>query len=218
MTLEDIVDAGGLEVHHHRRHAGRRREMRPEAGVEDVGRLDAVAGEAEIDAELARHVRQVVAGTDIGEQADPRLRHRQQRLFRHHAIAPRRRYADAAAHGDAVHEGDAGLGVGIFEMVEAIFVEEEGSSGRVGALDVEADVNHITAGTESPALGMIDQDDAHVGVVAPFDQRGCHVANHLAIEAVQRLGPVEAEAAGQPFLGGEDVGVQIGHQIHFIIT
>ena len=34
-----------------------------------------------------------------------------------------------------------------------------------------------------------------------------HVADHLAIEAVQRLRPVEAKAAGEAFLGGQHVGL-----------
>ena len=56
-------------------------------------------------------------------------------------------------------------------MVEAIFVEEEGARRGVMAFDVLRDADHVAAGAEAAALGMVDQDDAHVGIVAPLDQR-----------------------------------------------
>ena len=121
------------------------------------------------------------------------------------AIAARAGNADAAAHRHSVHERDAGLGVGIFEVVEAIFVEEEGARRGFVPVDVLRDADDVAAGAEAAAFGMIDQDDADVGIVAPFDQRVGHVANHLAVEAVERLGPVEAEAAGEALLERQHV-------------
>ena len=85
-------------------------------------------------------------------------------------------------------------------MIEAIFVEEEGARRGLMALDILADADDVAAGAKTAALGMVDQDDADVGIVAPFDQRVGHVADHLAVEAVQRLGPIEAQASGQPLL------------------
>ena len=81
-------------------------------------------------------------------------------------------------------------------MVEAIFVEEEGARRLLGAIDALGDGDDVAAGAEAAALGMVDEDDADVGIVAPFDQGAGHVADHLAVEAVERLGPVEAQAAG----------------------
>ncbi len=57
-----------------------------------------------------------------------------------------------------------------------------------------------------------------VGIVAPFDQRARHVAHHLPVKAVQRLGAVGTEAAGEAFLVGQDVGLDFGHLVHFIIA
>ena len=53
-------------------------------------------------------------------------------------------------------------------MVEAIFVEEEGSRRCLVPLDVERNVDDVATGAEASALRVIDKDDAHVGVVAPF--------------------------------------------------
>ena len=103
-------------------------------------------------------------------------------------------------------------------MVEAIFVEEEGACGRLGPFDVLGNVDHVAAGTKAAPLGMIDQDDTDIGIIAPFDQRGRHVADHLAIEAVKRFRAIEAKAAGKAFLEGQDVGIEVGHQVHFIIA
>ena len=62
----------------------------------------------------------------------------QQRSLRRNADNGRAGDSDAPAHRHPVHERDAGLGVGIFEVVEAIFVEEEGARRRFVALDVLA--------------------------------------------------------------------------------
>ena len=130
------------------------------------------------------------------------------------AIAARAADPDAAAHRHPVHEGDAGLGVSIFEVVQAIFVEEEGARGGLGAFDAIGDIDHVAAGAEAAPFGMVDQDDAHVGVVAPFDQRLRHVAHHLPVEAVERVGPIEAEAPGEALLVGQHVGLGFGHRVH----
>ena len=92
------------------------------------------------------------------------------------AVAARAGDADPAAHRHPVHESNARLGVGIFEMVQPIFVEEEGARRGFVAFDVLGDVDDVAAGAEAAAFGMVDQDDAHVGVVAPFDQGERHVA------------------------------------------
>ena len=144
--------------------------------------------------------RQVTPAADVGEDADGGLRHRQHRPLGGDAVAAGQSNADAAAHGDAVHEGDARLGVGIFEVVEPVFVEEEGACRRFVPLDVLADADDVAAGTKATALCVIDQDNPHIRIVTPRDQRRRHVAHHLPVEAVQRPRAVEPQAAGQPLL------------------
>ena len=62
-------------------------------------------------------------------------------------------------------------------------------------------------------FGMVDEDDPHIGIVAPFEQRARHVAHHLPVEAVQRLGTVEAQAPREALLLGDDVPGG-GHRVH----
>ena len=98
-------------------------------------------------------------------------------------------------------------------MVEPIFVEEEGARRGLMPFDILRNPDHVAARAKSAALGMIDQDDAHIGIVAPFDQGRGHVADHLAVEAVQRLGAVEAEAAGEALLDRQHI-LGRSHRIH----
>jgi len=44
-----------------------------------------------------------------------------------------------------------------------------------------------------------------VPIVAPLEQRMVHVANHLAIEAMQWSRAVEAKAAGEAFFLGQHI-------------
>ena len=63
----------------------------------------------------------------------------------------------------------------------------------------------VAAGAKAANLGMVDEDDADVCVVAPGDQRVRHVTDHLAIEAMQRLRAVETQAAGEALLDRQHV-------------
>ena len=97
-------------------------------------------------------------------------------------------------------------------MGEAIFFEEEGARRRFMPIDILGDADDVAAGAKAAALGMVDQDDPNVGIVAPFDQRARHVPHHLAVEAVQCLRTVEAEPPGEAFLDSDHVGSR--HGIH----
>ena len=108
------------------------REPQPQA----LGAVEPRAGQREELREAAAQPRQIPAAADVGKDADRRLRHGEHRALGRDAVAAGAGDPDAAAHRHAVHEGDARLGVGIFEVVEAIFVEEEGARRGLVALDV----------------------------------------------------------------------------------
>ncbi len=182
------------------------------------GAVEAGAGQREELGEAAAKPRQIAPAADVREDSDRGLGHRQHRPLGRDAIAARAGDSDAAAHRHPVHEGDAGLGVGIFEVVQPIFVEEEGARGRFVAVDILGNADDVAAGAKAAALGMVDEDDPDVGIVAPFDQRRGHVADHLAAEAVERLGPVEPQAAGEALLVGQDVFFAHDRVHHGIIT
>ena len=150
--------------------------MRGEPQAQALGAVEPRAGQREKLREPPAQPRQIPPAADVGEQADRRLRHREHGALGRDAIAAGQRDPDAAAHRDPVHERDARLGVGIFEMVEAIFVEEEGARRGLMSLDVLRDPDDVAAGAKAAALGMVDEDDADVGVVAPVEQRIGHVA------------------------------------------
>ena len=188
--------------------------MGGEPQAEAFGAVEPRPGQGQELGEAAAQPRQITPAADVREDADRRFRHGQQCALGRDPVATGAGDADAAAHGDAVHESDAGLGVGIFEVVEAIFVEEEGARRFLGAVDALGDGDDVTAGAEPAAFGVIDEDDAHVRVVAPFDEGPGHVADHLAVQAVQRLGPVEAQAAGEAFLDRQHVGLRRRRHVH----
>ena len=123
-----------------------------------IGAIEPPAGEREILAHAARQAREIPAAADIGEQADAGFGHGEHRAFGGHAVFGRLRDADAAAHRDAVHEGDDRLGIGEQQMVGLIFVVEE-AAGIIaihpGAFPDGADV---APGAEAPSLRMIDRD------------------------------------------------------------
>ena len=108
------------------------------------------AGQREELREAAAQPRQIAPAADVGENADRRFRHRQHRPLGRDPVAAGQGDPDAAAHGDPVHEGDARLGVGIFEVVEPIFVEEEGARRGLMALDVLAEIPTTSPPAQKP--------------------------------------------------------------------
>ncbi len=112
--------------------------------LEPVGR-DVMGGEAQSDAlravepgagqrqelrDPAAQAREIAAAADVGEQADRGLRHGEDGALGRDPVFARAGNADAAAHGDAVHEHDPALRVRVHEVVHPIFLEEEGLARR----------------------------------------------------------------------------------------
>ena len=62
--------------------------MGSDAGEQHIGRPQPLAGQAQKKTNLARAPRQEIGATDVREQADAGLRHREQRLFAHHRCEP----------------------------------------------------------------------------------------------------------------------------------
>src|SRR6478735_788833 len=146
--------------------------MGRQSKAEAFGAVQPRSGQRQELRQPTAQARQIPSAADIREDADRRFRHGEDRALRSHAEAAGAGDADAAAHGDAIHEGDAWFWVSIFEVVEAIFVKEEGARSLLRTIDAVGDGDDVAAGAEAPALGMVDEDNADVGIVAPFKERG----------------------------------------------
>ena len=78
---------------------------------------------------------------------------------------------DPAAHGDAVEQGDIGLGIGVDAPVQAVLVVEERHRRRDAARPHQlGDRDDVAAGAERPARRRLDQHRADPGVLAPVGQ------------------------------------------------
>src|SRR6185369_15815154 len=93
-------------------------------------------------------------------------------------------------------------------MVETVFREEEPLGVLRVGIAASLKHDHVAAGAEAAALGMVDQHDLHDRIVEPADQRGAHHLAHLGSERVDRLWAVKPDAADAPVDGNQDV---VGH-------
>ncbi len=126
-------------------------------------------------------------------------------MFGRDAIFRRLRNTDPAAHGDAVHEGDDGLGVSEEQVVETIFgVEEEARFLAIlrATLGEHADV---AAGAETAALAVVDDHRLDRVVTPPFDERSDHRLTHRQVERVDRLRTIERQAADANVGANQDI-------------
>ena len=101
---------------------GRRHDRIGKAGMDRVGAVHGLPGQSEIGADLSRRMRQQPGAADIGKEAEADFGHRQLGLVGDDAMAGVRRQPDAAAHHDAVHEGDIGLWEFLDAGVEDVFL------------------------------------------------------------------------------------------------
>ena len=159
-------------------------------------------------AHVAGRAAQEPTAAHVGEQADARLGHGHLGALGHHAQAGALAQAHAAAHDDAVHEGDVGLAVGVDQVVERVFLGEEVAQRLVAGqrrLVEEADVAAGTKGAEGrEALARLahaaNRHGVDARVVLPAAQRVGQQSDHLQRQGVQRLGAVQrdqAQAAGR---------------------
>ena len=180
--------------------------MRGNTRPDAFGAVETGTGQREELPQAPAQPRQVPAAAHVGEQADTAFGHGEARVLGRDAIFARQRDADAAAHGDAVHEGDDRLAVFEHLVVEPIFIVEESAAAFPVIVQCRvAQQVDIAARAEAAALCMIEDHrlDRLLGV--PFGQRCAHRVAHVERERVERLGPVERDMAG----AGVDVRVEL---------
>ena len=130
-----------------------------------------LAGQAEVDAGLPRRVRQQPGAADVGDQADAGLRHGEPRALGDDAVACVAGQADAAAHDDAVLDGDVGFGIAADQCVEPVFVAPERAR-KAGALRAAVVQRaHVAAGAQAALAGTVEHHQLDGRIVSPGNQR-----------------------------------------------
>jgi hypothetical protein len=167
-----------------------------DAGGRDVCAFQAGAGEGEPGAEFAAEPRQEPAAADIREEADTGLRHGEDGAFGGDAVRSVDGETDAAAHGNAVDQGEDRFREGLEGGVHAVFGTEEITGfGRVPcpAFSQHADV---AAGAEAARSRlMIDPDQLDGRVCGPARDGLKDGGTHRRVEGVQGRGAGERDAA-----------------------
>ncbi|BDZ40255.1 hypothetical protein GCM10025863_28690 [Microbacterium suwonense] len=102
--------------------------------------------------------------------------------------------ADAAAHRDAVGEGDDRLRVLGDERVHRVLgAEEPRDVARMLAHDLLVQRPHVAAGTEAALALAVDQHGLDVGIIDPGRQGGRDAIDHLEVEGVDRSRTVQRD-------------------------
>jgi len=118
--------------------------------------------------------------------------------------------AHAAAHDDAVHEGDVGLAVGVDQVVECVLFGEKVLQRRVSRKRRLVEITDVATGAEAAERAFLvdaaDRHSQHRVVVSPALQCLCDAADHVERQGVEGLGPVERDAADAAHHFGNDVG------------
>jgi hypothetical protein len=122
---------------------------------------------------------------------------------------------DAAAHGDAVGEGDDGGGVFVDRGVEGVLLPEEHPH-LVGPArdDRGGEGANVAARAEAAITGAVEQHGVDVGVTPPGVERRPEGTDHVHVERVDRRRAVEGEAAERVLGANHDAGiggVHVGH-------
>ena len=170
----------------------------------------------EIGSGKSRRARQQKAGADVGKIADRDFRHGDRRALGDDAVRCMRRKADAAAHDDAVHQRDHRLWIARDQNIQMVFGRPEffrqSFAARLRRIVERAD---IAAGGKSPPAGAVEQDRTDGRIVRPGAQQRRHGDDHVERDGVERLRPVERDAAQRAVGADDDVAVlknRLGHR------
>lgn len=145
-----------------------------------------------------RCLRQQPGRADIREVADPGLGHCQPGALGHNAVAAMSGNPDAAAHDDAVHDGDIGLAVAGDAAVDDELLAPELSALCRALTAAFIDHADIAAGAE-PALALArDNHGRNLRIVLEFGQRRCDQPDHRDIETVECARAVQPDPAYRP--------------------
>src|SRR5437763_4501773 len=124
-------------------------------------------------------MRQQPGAADIRKKAEADFGHREPGLLRDHAMARVRRQSDAAAHHDAVHEGDVRLWEFLDAGVEDVFLAPQDLAEialDLGAFPERADV---AAGTETALARAFQQDHGYGWICLESVEHLVDIAKHL---------------------------------------
>ena len=164
-----------------------------------VARVNHVARQAQPFPGAARAAAEEITTAHIREQANGRFRHGHLRALGHDARARPLADAHAAAHHDAVHESDIGLGIVVNQMIERVLFGEEvfelriaGAAGLVQKADV---TTRAQRAKHAFLVAAAQGHRQHLGVVLPLQQCGHQVAHHLQRQRIERTGAVQGDAA-----------------------
>ncbi len=178
-----------------------------EPGQECVPGADLSARQREVCAEFARGEGEEVGAADVRDEADAGLGHGDPRPLGDDPDAAVRGDADAAAHDDAVHDGDVGLGVAGDAGVEVVLVApERGRGGAVPVAGVVVDAADVAARAQAALPRTGDDDGLDGRVPLPVGQGLVDAAHHGVGEGVEGLGTVEDDVGGTARRTELDVG------------
>ncbi|MNJ34690.1 hypothetical protein D3C77_294110 [compost metagenome] len=189
--------------------------MRMDAQGHRVRRLQPRAGQGQPDARLPRQARQEPAPAHVGEQADARLGHGVGGALGGDSDVGRFADPHASAHDDAVDDGRDRLSVFEHQMVQLILALEEGLGLRRVPCPALGDHADVAPGAEAALARMVDQHRLHRVVRAPGQQRLDHRLAHDPVQGVDRLGPVQGDAADAVLDAGQDFVRAHGGVSHF---
>ena len=178
-----------------------------EAAIDGVGRACARAGQRQIGSSKSRRSRQHEAGADVGKITDRDFRHGDRRALGDDTVRRVRRKADAAAHDDAVHQRDHRLGIARDQDIQTVFGRPEFFRQVAARLRRIVERADIAAGGKSPSAGAVEQDRADGWIVRPGAQQRRHGGDHVERDGVERLRPVERDAAQRAVGADDDVAV-----------
>jgi hypothetical protein len=180
-----------------------RQEVRGKSQRQALRPVQPVPRERQILPHPSRQPRQVPAAANIREKTDRRFGHGQLGVLCRDTKTARLADPDAAAHRDAVHEGDGRLGIGEQAVVQPVFGEEERARrDPVRRTGVRQHTN-IAPGTEAArqlgiAIGcwqVVDHHRFHVVILPPRIQGLQHALTHGSVECVQLTRAVQAYPA-----------------------
>ena len=171
-----------------------------------VAGFHAKTGHAQIFAQPPGRARQQERAAHVRDQPDPAFRHGHAAGFPHDPVAGMASKADAAAHGEPLHEAGHGLGKVEQRLVDGVFRAPEVARGLIVASHHRVvDARDIAARAEGLVAFGVDHQHRDIFVCGKAGQGLGQRIDHVPSQRVQCLGAGQRDTADAAGLADFDI-------------
>ncbi|MCY1177768.1 hypothetical protein D9M73_180910 [compost metagenome] len=180
-------------------------------GIKRIGCTDMIAGQRQVDTQLARQTRQEVAATDIRVETDAHLGHAHTGRLGDHPEGRTLYQPHSTAQDKAIHQRQHGLGIVVNVLIEPVFLGQEHKVLVITAQVAFIEHADITARAKRLLAVGTQHHSQHLGVFFPGLEMLIEQTNHRQRQGIEPCRPIQRQVPDAVAHLGYDRQIVLAH-------